>query len=88
MILGGLLFKGIGFSASRSRPVTFGFLLAVGASVGALDEMYQSYIPGRAMDIYDWYADVLGAALGVGILVFTRLSRTHLAPWFGPGEKR
>ena len=86
-ILGGLLFKRIRFSASRSRLVTFGFLVAVGASVGALDELYQSYVPGRNMDVYDWYADILGAATGVGVFVFTTLSRKSLAPWLGADEK-
>ncbi|MFQ5512087.1 MAG: VanZ family protein [Candidatus Krumholzibacteriia bacterium] len=84
VVLGGLLFKGIGFGASRSKLVTFGFLLAVGASVGALDELYQSYIPNRSMDIYDWCADTLGVMIGVWVLVFTPLGRKRLAPWIGP----
>jgi VanZ family protein len=88
MVLGGLLFKGVGFRVSRSRLVTFGFLLAVGASVGALDELYQSYIPGRNMDVYDWYADLLGASTGIGVFVFTALSRKSLAPWLGSDEPR
>jgi VanZ family protein len=74
-ILGALLFKNIGWSVSRSRALTFGFLLAVGASVGALDEIYQSFIPGRMMSIYDWAADAMGTALGCGIYVFTRLGK-------------
>ncbi len=74
-ILGVLLFKNIGWSVSRSRALTFGFLLAVGASVGALDEIYQSFVPGRMMSIFDWSADVLGTALGCGIFVFTRFGK-------------
>ena len=77
-VLGGLLFKGIGFGVSRSRLLTFGFLMAVGASLGALDELYQSYIPGRFMDVYDWYADALGVTMGVGLLVFTPLGQKSL----------
>jgi VanZ family protein len=80
-ILGVLLFKGIGWTVSPSRAATFGFLVAVGASVGALDEIYQSFVPGRMMSVYDWCADVAGVALGSGIFVFTRWGK-H------PGERR
>jgi VanZ family protein len=86
-LLGMLLFKGIGWGVSRSRMVTFGFLLAVGASVGALDEIYQSFIPGRAMDIRDWYADILGVSIGVGIIVFPPLGRRRLMPSWMPVER-
>jgi VanZ family protein len=71
-ILGVLLFKGIGWTVSPSRAATFGFLFAVGASIGALDELYQSFVPGRMMSVYDWCADAVGVALGTGIFVFTR----------------
>jgi VanZ family protein len=74
-ILGILLFKGIGWTVSLSRSATFGFLFAVGVSVGALDEIYQSFVPGRMMSILDWYADALGVAAGCGVFVFTRLGR-------------
>jgi VanZ family protein len=80
-ILGVLLFKGIGWTVSTSRTATFGFLFAVGASVGALDEIYQSFVPGRMMSILDWYADILGVALGCGAFVFTRRGK-H--PRYGP----
>jgi VanZ family protein len=78
-ILGALLFKGIGWSASRSRAVTFGFIFAVGASIGALDEIYQSFVPGRMMSILDWGADAIGTAVGSGIFIFTALGK-------GPGQ--
>ena len=71
-ILGALLFKGIGWTVSPSRVATFGFLVAVGASVGALDELYQSFVPGRMMSVYDWLADLVGVAAGCGVFVFTR----------------
>jgi VanZ family protein len=70
-VLGMLLYWGIGFTASRSRLVTFLFLVAVGAAVAGLDEIFQSLIPGRRTDLYDWVADAIGLALGVGILVLT-----------------
>jgi uncharacterized protein YfiM (DUF2279 family) len=86
-ILGVLLFKGIGWTVTPSRAATFGFLFAVGASVGALDELYQSFVPGRMMSIFDWYADALGVAVGCGVFVFTRLGK-HPRDWKqqGPAE--
>lgn len=68
-ILGVLLWWGIGFTVSRSRPVTFLFLLAVGLSIAALDEMFQGYFPGRHTDITDWIADGVGLALALGFSV-------------------
>ena len=77
-VLGVLLFWGIGFTASRSRGVTFLFLVAVGAAVAGLDEIFQSAIPGRRTDVFDWVADAIGIALGAGLLVFT--ARRNGAP--------
>ena len=68
-VLGLLLFGGIGWTVSRSKLITFLFLFAVGVSVGALDELLQSYTPNRAMDYYDWVADAVGVASGVALCV-------------------
>ena len=72
-VLGLLLFAGIGWTVSRSGFITFLFLFAVGVSVAALDELLQSYIPGRNMDLYDWFADGAGVAVGVGMGILTSL---------------
>jgi VanZ family protein len=64
-LLGVLLFRGIGKAMIQSKFGTFVFLLAVGSSVGALDEIFQSYIPGRIMSIYDYLADTLGVTAGL-----------------------
>jgi len=69
-ILGALLFGNIRFRVSRSRLTTFLFLFAIGVSVGALDEMFQGYIPGRRTDITDWLADAFGVATGILVLMF------------------
>ena len=73
-ILGVLLFVGIGRAIIQSKFGTFVFLFAVGSSVGALDEMFQSYIPGRNSSIYDFFADTIGVGTGLGIafLWYTR----------------
>ena len=74
-ILGGLLFSAIKWQVSRSRLATLGFLFAVGASIAALDEIYQSYIPSRSMSEFDWIADAIGVLVGVGLFVLTPLGR-------------
>lgn len=39
----------------------------------ALDELHQSYVPGRDADVMDWVADVVGALLaGVGVWLIAR----------------
>jgi VanZ family protein len=40
------------------------FVLVVGASYGALDELHQSLVPGRSAELGDWLADAVGVALG------------------------
>ncbi len=79
-VLGLLLFRAFRWSVSPSKLATFVFLLALGMTVGAMDEMIQSQVPGRSMDVFDWLADSLGTAVGVGVWVFTPLghrSREH-----------
>ena len=78
-ILGVLLFKAIGWSASRDMFINFLFLLAVGVSVAALDELFQSYIPGRTMSVMDWVADTAGIGFGVGLFTLTPLGRRKRA---------
>ena len=38
--------------------------LIIGSGYGALDELHQSFVPGRDGDAFDWVADTLGVALG------------------------
>jgi VanZ family protein len=88
MVLGGLLFTGIGWTVTRSKMGTFLFLFAVGVSVAALDELLQSYIPGRSMDPYDWLADAVGCAVGVGVgLLVGSWRRNRRGQALSDGEK-
>jgi VanZ family protein len=48
-------------------------LLAMVAVHGVLDEVTQPLV-GRNADVLDWYADVLGATLGVGVLLTMQAS--------------
>lgn len=40
------------------------------AVYGFIDELHQSYVPGRAADVFDWFADVTGAFLGSTVYFF------------------
>jgi len=53
----------------RGRGVVGAWLwAALGAmALGAVDETYQRFIPGRFPAVSDWVADAVGAALGAGI---------------------
>lgn len=73
LVLGALLFRSAGWSISRERWITFAFLVSVAASIAALDEVYQGFVPGRAMDVRDWLADVAGGAAGTAMVAFTSL---------------
>jgi VanZ family protein len=33
------------------------------ATLGAIDEYFQAFVPGRDSTVYDWYADATGATL-------------------------
>lgn len=71
VILGMLLFRAVRWDVSPLRWATFGFLFATAATVGALNEVFQSFVPGREVGIGDWTADLIGAAIGIGIFTFT-----------------
>jgi VanZ family protein len=75
-ILGALLYGFTGDRLGRSKVMAVMFIIAVGATIGALDEAYQGYVPGRDMSIYDWIADVAGVALGAALMS----GRTGTAP--------
>jgi VanZ family protein len=49
----------------RKHPVRTVLLIITIASVyGVIDELHQSYVPGRDSSVYDWIADTLGAGFG------------------------
>lgn len=62
----------------------FGWLAALGlwvllAAHGALDEVTQP-IFGRHADVLDWYADMLGAALGLAVMAGARVCWLRMRP--------
>jgi VanZ family protein len=49
--------------------------LAAAAVVGAVDEVYQSTVPGRTTSALDWSADLIGGtAGGIAWAILSRLS--------------
>jgi VanZ family protein len=67
-----LEYGGLGFLLSRAIRAAARLRLAhvaalvvtgLGAAIGAADEMFQSYIPGRDSSLHDWTADVAGLLL-------------------------
>ena len=56
-------------------------VLLILAAYGVLDELTQSFIPGRTPDLYDWVADMLGSIAGAGAFgVIRECLRGHDCP--------
>jgi len=64
-----LMFALRGTFKRARRWVLMLVVVALGAAVGALDEVYQITVPGREGDVLDWTADVFGVVLGVAVAV-------------------
>jgi VanZ family protein len=61
------LFLTIAFRGSLSkkrRRHTMLLVIAIGLSIGVSDELYQSTVPGRMVDFFDWVADAAGILVG------------------------
>jgi len=86
-VLGLLLFGSMGRTVSSSRFAAILFLFAVGASVAGLDELLQSYVPGRNMDIFDWLADAAGVGAGVVLGAYARPTASKRAAATAPANR-
>jgi VanZ family protein len=64
----------LAFGQARSA-VPLGWVLVIGMIVGALDETYQGFVPGRARELGDWVADAAGVVTGV--LLYHRFRRSR-----------
>ena len=53
----------------RSRTQAFLRTVAWAVVLGAADETYQRFTPGRDCSVADWMADVAGAALAAGFVI-------------------
>ena len=66
LVFGALATSWVRLPRFRSWPrlgLCISWILAAG--FGALDEFHQSFTPGRVVEVGDWIADALGAALAV-----------------------
>ncbi len=79
-----LLFRAFGFwpklRAFSGRAL---LTLMIGSAIGAIDELHQIYIPGRASQFSDWLADVSGTVfaiiiMGIIYLLIRPLSRKKI----------
>jgi VanZ family protein len=67
-LFGLLLGRAVRFTLYGSRRfVAAAATLALGATVGALDELYQAHVPTRNSSVADWLTDV--AAIGISIIL-------------------
>lgn len=68
--LGALLSRALKGSTRLNPWAVFFITTLFGAAVGACDEYFQQFVPGRESSALDWAADVTGTILGQ--LVFWR----------------
>lgn len=66
----------LAYGQARSA-VPLGWIIAVGLVIGALDETYQGFVPGRARELGDWAADAAGIIAGV--LLYHRFRQARAA---------
>ena len=63
--LGYLLSRALKGSLPRMSPwAVFLITTAAGAAIGACDEYFQQFVPGRESSVLDWATDVTGVILG------------------------
>lgn len=73
-ILGALALFGVRSLAFSSPKRTAAIAFAMSALYGAVDEVHQSFVPGRSSSWLDLLADTMGAAIiaGTWLVLFTR----------------
>lgn len=74
-LFGLLLGRAFRFTVGGTRGLWWAVgTVLVGSAVGAMDEFYQSFVPGRTSDVRDWLTDSLALLLAV---LFTQLVSVH-----------
>ena len=69
-LLAALAFRAFGGATWRGLTMGAAWRAVVLASAyGVTDELHQRFVPGRTPDVYDWFADTAGAALGALLLL-------------------
>lgn len=64
----------VAFGAGTRGSVRFRHLFPVCfvSCYGIIDEIHQSYVPGRSCSVFDWCADTVGAVIGA--IIFYQVS--------------
>jgi VanZ family protein len=62
----------------RTWRRTLVWMVAVSV-IGAADEWHQKFIPNRAMDSRDWFADTAGAVFGISLVTALTRRRESVA---------
>lgn len=81
-VLAVLFYRGLSYDSRKPGLVMILVVVLTGTAVSVLDEMYQSYIPGRDSSPYDMMADVAGVAFGSVLAVLFQIRKA------GRGSRR
>lgn len=74
-VLALLIYRGFGYGRSRPGGITVLIAVATGAGLAALDELYQSTVPGRYPSAIDFAADAVGVLAGTLLAVYRQRIR-------------
>lgn len=83
-VLATLLWRALAPLVWPDRWIAFGLIVAIAASVGAADEVFQGTIPGRRRDVVDWMSDGTGAAVAVAVCALLKGRSRRLPASAGP----
>ncbi|MCL4554331.1 MAG: VanZ family protein [Actinobacteria bacterium] len=74
-----LLAVAIHFALSRDHDAqtVWVFAILLASAYGVVDEVHQSFVPGRTPDVVDWGWDTLGAAVGASVARSVSGKRLH-----------
>ncbi len=64
MVFAILFYRGLSYDIRRISWIFFIVVVLTGGGIAGLDEMYQSYIPGRDSSFYDLVTDFAGVVAG------------------------
>ncbi|MBN2185334.1 MAG: VanZ family protein [Candidatus Krumholzibacteriota bacterium] len=64
MVFAVLFYRGLSYDSGKVNWILCSVVILTGGGIAGLDEMYQSYIPGRDSSIFDLIADFAGVVAG------------------------
>ena len=59
------------YKAKQFVKKDMGIPIILTSVYGIIDEIHQSFVPGRSCSVFDWIADTTGAFLGVLVFILT-----------------